>query len=313
MKRLSILIFLACSTASGAATITSLAYVNSSAGVCESQSFSDGPGGADDFGSFSDFCATSGTLGADIEPFATVDYAGAAAARASFGSLGVLVGASTITQPSTRVGVNVTSSAYSFFQDVIYSSLEVGSIVIPLDLMGTVSATNATPNEIASYASASFAAEVASGNLKYIYGVSFGQTFGGFQENGTKGVTDFIIPILGGQSALSARLDATAFCNSGNFSQDGLSSTVCNAGADFYSSLRFLGAKVYDAEGLLVSNATLRSDSGFDYIRGVEPHITISPVPLPASGTLLLIAVLGLVGLGFGRNRQTPRYDAHVG
>ena len=312
MKRLAFLIYIMFVTASSAATISTLAAVTSSAtGQCGSYSFSDGPDGADDFGSFVDSCTSGGVLGADVGEGATVSFSGDAYARALYGSIGVSAGAATITQQSTRDGINVTADAVSYFSDVVHPSVQSGTLVIPLDLMGDVGAT------IYNFNSSAFAfifAEVngaSGGNIaKYEYGDAVGATFGGRQETGNKGVNELSISFVDGVLGIFARLTAKAQCQSGISTDDPFGSTLCNGSVDFAASLRFLGARVYDDQGLLVGDATLRSDSGFDYARGVEPHITPSPVPLPASGLLMIVALLVLFTENLWRR---PRNLAKIG
>jgi hypothetical protein len=72
-------------------------------------------------------------------------------------------------------------------------------------------------------------------------------------------------------------------------------SRECYTEAQFLNSLRFIGAVVRDTEGSIVNSAFLGSDSGFDYIEGVEPHSSVTPVPVPASGMLMLVGILSLL------------------
>ncbi len=75
----------------------------------------------------------------------------------------------------------------------------------------------------------------------------------------------------------------------------------------FYG-LRFTGGDVLNANGDIVTT-TITSDSGFDYLTGLDPHGSSpdpgpgpSVIPLPATAWLLGLGVAGLVGLRRRRN-----------
>ena len=62
----------------------------------------------------------------------------------------------------------------------------------------------------------------------------------------------------------------------------------CEIGADYFSSVRLVGARVFDADGN-ENFASIGSALGVDYRTGVEPHdAPTAPIPLPAAGWLLL-------------------------
>jgi hypothetical protein len=66
----------------------------------------------------------------------------------------------------------------------------------------------------------------------------------------------------------------------------------CGASSDFIDTVNITGAQVFDANGNLVSNAVLTSDSGYNPNAG-----TSVSAPEPSALSLLCVGVLGLVGL----------------
>ncbi|MEO1093012.1 MAG: VPLPA-CTERM sorting domain-containing protein [Pseudomonadota bacterium] len=105
--------------------------------------------------------------------------------------------------------------------------------------------------------------------------------------------TDGQLPLAGG---------LTAFAACGAVGAGG----SCTVNADFSSSLRLLAGTVRDAAGLIVSNAVVTSDSGFDYLVSMPPHDRPQVVPLPAAGYLML-AGLGAIAVMAKRRRRAPQ------
>lgn len=260
-----------------AATIFSSVSVGS--GSCGSSSFSDGLGGADDYGTFADDCGATAYFG-HVENLGAAN--GGASARASFGSVGVFVQSVVLTPQNVAGSIHWESIATANFSDGISASIDSGTIAMRLDLSGTLAGMTGFPSQYQSVAE--FSAYVVSAGSIYSYGQFAG--YEGFVVTGEAGVVDFFMPIVNGHSAIYASLVAKASCGSAVLG-DGY--TLCRSTVDFYSSLRFIGASVFDIQGELVRDATLVSESGFDYISGVEPHI--APVPLPSTGWLILLSL----------------------
>jgi hypothetical protein len=110
-------------------------------------------------------------------------------------------------------------------------------------------------------------------------------------STGSLGITTINLAFTGGSLFLAADMTNEIGC----FVT--LAGGPCEIGADYFSSLRLVGARVFDQDGL-ENFASINSELGFDYRTGVEPHNPPSSavIPLPAAGWLLLGA-LGALGL----------------
>lgn len=248
------------------------------------------------------------SFGCSITGPVTVGYrmGGNTAARASFGSIGVGVSstAAVLQQPS---GSDVsTSQALASLSDTLTSSVISGWVSVPIDLAGqTVFSyfrpSGGDPGGIHSFALMSVTAWVGG-----IAGQTYSSIFSAYTDDvstspdvttGSLGVTNLLVPLIGGQASFGLSMMADARCASGT--EVG---TTCSSTIDFFSSARFLAATVFDASGNLVLGASLSSSSGFNYLAGVNPHP--APVPVPVSGMLLLS---GLAGLHYMRKRSVFR------
>jgi hypothetical protein len=92
-------------------------------------------------------------------------------------------------------------------------------------------------------------------------------------------------PIVNGQAELFLELDTAAVCNN----------PECIAFADFIHTVAITGAEEFDANGNVIPNATIVSESGFN------PNATTN-VPEPASVAML---AFGLVAIGLKRKRAS--------
>lgn len=94
-------------------------------------------------------------------------------------------------------------------------------------------------------------------------------------------------PITNGAATLQFTMVAGASCTGAG---------GCGSEADFLDPIRINSASVFDANGNLVSGATLISDSGFNPNGGA----TI-PAPEPSSSLLLAGGLLAMIGAGKAR------------
>jgi hypothetical protein len=97
-------------------------------------------------------------------------------------------------------------------------------------------------------------------------------------------------PISSGTTQLNFALELVAGCAGG----PGYTGPACTSTLDFLDPLSITGASVYDADGNLVSDASLVSASGFN------PNAeTPAPTPEPSSFILGLLGfgAFGLIGL----------------
>lgn len=110
-------------------------------------------------------------------------------------------------------------------------------------------------------------------------------------STGSFGITTANLAFTGGSLFLAADMTNEIGC----FVT--LAGGPCEIGADYFSSLRLVGARVFDEDGL-ENFASIDSQLGFDYRTGVEQHNPPSSavIPLPAAGWLL-IGALGALGL----------------
>ncbi|MEE4187804.1 MAG: VPLPA-CTERM sorting domain-containing protein [Roseobacter sp.] len=189
------------------------------------------------------------------------------------------------------------NSAQATFSDRLFFSEDSGTYRLEVDLLGSLSlfAPDLGPPSV-TMSSISFDASANGQLYEFDASVQEGVGFGGPQLSVDRNeVVDFVdvfeFDFTGGQLDLFVSLQALSRCS-------GTIGTTCTGEAEFLNSLRITGGEVLDANGNLLSGGFLGSDSGFDYIAGVEPHERgdqVSPVPLPAGAWLMLA---GLAGLG---------------
>jgi hypothetical protein len=218
---------------------------------------------------------------------------GAASARASFGSIGVAVSSSAAKPVTIHGGANFTESyARADISDGLTFDVASGYFDIPLDVSGYSSSTivagevGQETDDLRSILMSIRA--IANGIDQNILSYILGRGLSAPAVLGSTGVTNFRVPIIDGRASIGLAMLARSECHSSN-----VGNTTCHSLSYFYSSTRFLAGSVYDIDGNLVRGANVVSDSGFDYLRGVAPHV--SPVPLPAGLPLLFSALAGLV------------------
>ena len=219
-------------------------------------------------------------------------------AIASPGRLGV---AATATSTTTS-----RSGATALFIDSLMFGIREGTFEFELDLLGATKVSTLElgwPGEALAKIGASFAASGAGGSDSLTLGslvVHTAYPTQGFQVTTTGDpdvVTSLVVPFTDGFMRINGKLTAETSCV--------VPATSCSAVADFISSLRFVGGVLRDADGN-ISTASVTSDSGFDYVTGIQPHDRGSdPTPVPVPAALpLLAAGLGALGLmGWRRKR----------
>jgi hypothetical protein len=248
---------------------------------------------------------TSACTGQVVHPGlfpAVTDYS--ATARAELGSIGV--SGSTFTSGDALDDVSITAA----FEDTLFFGIDSGTVSISVDVAGTRDwslpasgiANNNTYAEVSAttYLLTGFPSTV---TTIYQSTIAVAPAFSPEPyvntQTGSLGTTTNTFAFSGGQLQLSAVMNAYFRCRSG------FNELACSTSADFLNSLRFTGASVFDADGNAVTT-TVTSSSGFDYLKGLEPHSPpVDPpsvIPLPAAGWLLLAGVAGLAGL---RRRRT--------
>ena len=200
------------------------------------------------------------------------------------------------------------SSGFSFdsdvrasaqFRDVLsFPGLSTGSLSIPVDFSGSISFDNLLPNSNnGGSLNQTGAASGGIGNTSaFSYALAF-DTFNGLTGGGTpSGITDIVIDIVDGQAFVNASIGAMATCflfvAAGELAS-------CSTAVNYGSTLRFLGATVFDSLGNQRDDISIIAESGFDYRKGVEPHDNgggqVPVIPLPATGFLLMGGLASLV------------------
>ncbi len=211
-------------------------------------------------------------------------------ARADLGSLGAsgstkTVGINPLGQTAGGRGI-VTAQ----LSDTIYfSGISDGTLILPVDIFGTLSVEGMVNyNRIGIFVGGQtvFARSL----------IGSGQTEFG-SSIGTLGTSLFNLDFTGGFLNLDASMGIDQTCTAVNFGD------VCGNSLDFYSSMRFLGASVFDTNGILAGGVTMQSDSGFDYAVGLQPH-SITPVPLPPTILLVVCGYLLLLFQFRGRRQE---------
>jgi hypothetical protein len=187
------------------------------------------------------------------------------------GTFGVTAGGTgplpNIPNQTNWVALAETGVGYNF----AVSGETTGSMVTNVSVTGT---TSASPNGVAE-------AEISIPTTENFNGVA-GTSL--LLANGTS-VIQIVTPISAGTAAFSFNLGAFAQCPPTNL----LAGTSCTATADYLDPVTITSVAVYDANGNLVSNAALTSQSGF------TPVVVTAPEP----SSLLLIAAGLFVTLGF--------------
>lgn len=212
-------------------------------------------------------------------------------ARAEFGNIGVLATAS-----GRHGGGHPIWSSTASMSDQLTFGIETGTFVVPIDIAGNISISHTGSRVFGPVPLVDIRLQanddlIFRDSLTGVVNPDFEYDFVRNQV-GNAGVTEFVLSIVDGRADLGLSMYATAFCL-GNFY------ATCAATSDFFSSARILSSRVLDEDGNVV-DVSVRADSGFDYLTGVEPHGGddggLTPVPVPASLPMLLggIALLGL-------------------
>jgi hypothetical protein len=126
----------------------------------------------------------------------------------------------------------------------------------------------------------------------FIYGT--GESISGVPISGalSNGANNLVLDtsIVNGTAQLFFGLETVTGCPGG----PGYIGAPCTAISDFLDPMSITGASVYDANGNLVSGASLISDSGFNPNASSPPPVG---TPEPSSVMMLGVGLLGLAGL----------------
>lgn len=189
----------------------------------------------------------------------------------------------------------VNGFAIASLEDTLFFGIDTGTALISVDLAGSQSTGSTSGLNWAGVSSFLFVN--VNGRIVYSNDVMQSPVVPENSEmRGSLGTTELSFGFNGGELSLSASLRTDLECDAtgGN--------NICGSSADFFNSIRFVGAAVFDDEGNRV-NTSVSSSSGFDYLVGMEPHAT--PVPLPASMSMLGLCLVGLFGFSRRWRRAT--------
>lgn len=198
---------------------------------------------------------------------------------------------------------NASASA-RMIDTVFFEGLENGFISIPLDFAGSIEFATKLDGSGRVGARGDASAGM-NGETFFSVTATFDSLVGDSVFGNEAEVKDVTIPIVNGRATVRASLGIAANCQ---LVAAGNSDSSCRATVDYGSSLRFLGATVFDELGVQRDDVEITSESGFDYRRGVEPHV-IPPavIPLPASGILFLTTLLGIAVVRRRASIKNPR------
>ncbi|MCC0065227.1 MAG: hypothetical protein H6895_14260 [Defluviimonas sp.] len=178
---------------------------------------------------------------------------------------------------------SVRADVASGYNDVLSVSIGSGMIMAPIDISGSL--TGGTYSTF---------------QASYGFSTAYANLFSGNLVNGTaQTVAQAFFPIVSGLANFSLSFSGTIQCTGGAFT-GGAFDTSCAGGMDFAHSARVLGVTVFDSLGNIVTNPTITSQSGFNYLAGDTPHV--APVPVPSTGAMLGSLVL-CIGFFASRSR----------
>lgn len=184
------------------------------------------------------------------------------------------------------------TQATAFFDDTIFFGVDTGTFVIPLDLDGSVEIIDGGVGNSNALAELSGGVTGAGASIEF---------FASANSGNQSLVVDAVFAFTGGFLNLSGGLRADA---KGCSIID--SGSTCTASAAFGSSLRFLGGTLFDENGSQLNGVSVTSESGFDYLAGVEPHDRVNAVPLPP-GILMLFSSVMAIPLAKRLSRRARR------
>lgn len=191
------------------------------------------------------------------------------------------------------------SKAQAVIQDTLFFDNDEGVFRLEVDLLGALALSASSigaPSTL--YSQISFDVS-ANGTLYEIdAALSEGVGFGGSSisvdlAEVVDRVEFFEFDYTGGSLDIFMSLQASTLCAAAL-----PSGGSCEASAQFENSLRLIGGEVLDLNGNILDAGFLSSESGFNYIEGVDPHDRgPTPVPLPAGMPLLLIGLATIASL----------------
>lgn len=234
------------------------------------------------------------------------DFVASAQSVGQLGRVGIAVAATSDELQGDGVfgfANSIIAHSSARISDFVDFSIDSGFFEIPLDLAGTnkfllggsLSAGNESSLEIYAYA-----ISFNSFDLAYSFETHVDQVAGVNvvvqEQTGDLGIYTHRIPIINGRAQFGVLLEATSTCAS----YSSIANSDCTAESLFLSSIRFLGASVFNASGDLENSAFIGSGSGFDYLKGFEPHV--SPIPLPATFSFSVLGMISLLAVKRSRN-----------
>lgn len=214
-------------------------------------------------------------------------------ARASVGSVGVSASALVDNTASQNGGGGSYVETFASFQDELSIGIGSGTLLLNVDVFGTQSTIaeeifETTVNFIGGTRSITANLLTNGVNTNLLSETVQVGTGGTTRSNnsGSLGTTTVAAQFTGGTVNLNLNMFGSAGCFNipGNIIP---SRAFCSSEIDFFTSSRFVGATVLDANGDVVDTSIVAT-SGFDYLTGLDPHVGPQVVPLPAASLMLL-------------------------
>lgn len=210
-------------------------------------------------------------------------------ARAQIGNLGAFASVSgNIDLGPSNTFVRSTAR----FRDTLEIDIESGFLDIVVDIQGTFSDFVPFVRNDVFFTFSGLSESVSSGGL--IFGINRIRAGVGpdgsdgifFDQRGEPGLNTIRLPFSSGTIEVNSELVASSGCRTL------VTINSCTASTDFFSSAVIRETRVLDSNLALIENASITSESGFDYVNGFG---ATAVVPLPATLPLALFGVASLL------------------